>query len=566
MMIFKQSSGIASCIPVISQLWISAMALSDAFESCAVEPVTEGKDGKATHIVVASAGGWKTTSFFIDSSGHSTFDLPLNLSFDSKEKMDEFLKSKCLNPAPKNLVEDDESANAKNDGSSSVVASLGFEIKSFSVDESKNVVVECVNVEECLIEDTTLQFVLKVTVRASNHQIESLNNKHGGDSVNQSDLSVVTNLEVVPVLTIKENASEKDSSPIPDPMTLEMAATPQYMRKAKLVSSKELRLSPINLNLCLTNAFTISVKSVDGPTIGNTLISLTIRHSNSHQEKVTISNISMHPGHSRYKTISDKSKNQSGAQYSVTNMTQSVQWGYAPKTQLDLPLTLNPHDAHATILTVDASEEIQGRSFISPVSVTGVIGSSSAADGELGSERKHVVVAADAMWSTGLIAVEPTDAFRVDMNVQSSNVVLGEPMVVSLDIFNLSLEACDLMLLMAKDEGNPEEEETSKHKAVNAAVISEVDGYKFGVWGISGEDDGTVKLIRDNELLAMDAALMLGKVQGQHSVEAKLRFVPLREGRLRVPNWKLYDRAAGTWYTCHHNLTIVASAKAEVGF
>lgn len=245
-------------------------------------------------------------------------------------------------------------------------------------------------------------------------------------------------------------------------------------------------------------------------------------------------------------------------------MTQSVQWGYSPKTQLVLPLTLNPQDAYSTILTVNASEELQSRSFISPVSVTGVIGSSSVSgDGESGNEQIHVVVAADAMWSTGLIAVEPTDAFRIEMNVQSSDVVLGEPMVVSLNIFNLSLEACDLMLLMAKDEDNVEEEATAKHKAVNAAIISEADGYKFGVWGISGEDDGTVKLIRDNELLAMDAALMLGKVQGQHAAEAQLRFVPLREGRLKVPNWKLYDRAAGTWYTCYHNLTIVARAKAQ---
>ena len=264
------------------------MALSEAFESCKVEPVTEGRDGSATHIATASNGGWKTTSFFIDSSGHSKFDLPLNVSFDSKDKLDEFLKAKCLNPAPKNLVED-ETSNAENEESSSTKASLGFEIKSFSVDESKGVAVECVNVVECLVEDLTLQFILKVTVRASNHQIDAFNND--GDALNPNGLSVVTNLEVVPVLTIKENANEKDSSPIPNPMMLEIAATPQYMRKAKLVSAKEVRLSPIKLNLCLTHAFTISVKSVGGPSIGTTLISLTIRHSNSHQEKVTISNI-----------------------------------------------------------------------------------------------------------------------------------------------------------------------------------------------------------------------------------------------------------------------------------
>ena len=35
---------------------------------------------------------------------------------------------------------------------------------------------------------------------------------------------------------------------------------------------------------------------------------------------------------------------------------------------------------------------------------------------------------------------------------------------------------------------------------------------------------------RDHELLAVDAALLLGEVKGQHSIEAELRFfVPLRE-------------------------------------
>jgi hypothetical protein len=243
----------------------------------------------------------------------------------------------------------------------------------------------------------------------------------------------------------------------------------------------------------------------------------------------------------------------------AANMTKAVQWGYVPKTQLDLPLTLNTNDAYSTILTVNASEEMHSRSFISPVSVTGAVGSTSI-NSDSALDQKQVVVAADAHWSTGLIAVEPTDAFRIDMDIKDSDVILGEPMIVYLKIFNLSLESCDLMLLMAKEEGG-EDESTSKHRAVNTAVISEVDGYKFGVWGISGEDDGTVRLIRDNGLLAMDAALMLGKVQGQHAIEAELRFVPLRDGRLQVPNWKLYDRSAGSWYTCYHNLTMVARTK-----
>jgi hypothetical protein len=242
-------------------------------------------------------------------------------------------------------------------------------------------------------------------------------------------------------------------------------------------------------------------------------------------------------------------------------MTKSVQWGYVPKTELALPLTLGPRDAYSTVLTVNAGEEMHSRFFISPVSVTGIVGKkagSSNSSDTFNLPRQRVVVAADAHWGTELVAVEPADAFRVDMSVKQSEVTLGEPLVVSLRIFNLSLDPRDLMLLMAKED---QRDKSLKHESVNTAVVSEVNGYTFGVWGISGEDDGTVRLIRDYELLAVDAALLLGDVLGQHAVDAELRFVPLREGRLKVPNWKLYDKSAGIWYTCTHNLSIVAKAK-----
>jgi hypothetical protein len=232
-------------------------------------------------------------------------------------------------------------------------------------------------------------------------------------------------------------------------------------------------------------------------------------------------------------------------------MTKSVQWGYAPKTELSLPLTLGPHDAYSTVLTVKAGEEMHRRLFMSPVSVTGSVGKDHSPQ-----SRPRVVAAADAHWGTGLVAVEPADAFRIDMSVNQSEVKLGEPMHVSLSIFNLSLEPRNLMLLMAKDDRKGA---TPKDDAVNTAVVAEADGYAFGVWGISGEDDGTVQLNRDHELLAVDAAILLGEVYGHHAVDAKLRFIPLREGRLKVPNWKLYDKSAGKWYTCTHNLSLVVN-------
>lgn len=265
----------------------------------------------------------------------------------------------------------------------------------------------------------------------------------------------------------------------------------------------------------------------------------------------------------------------------IANMTKSVQWGFAPKTELSLPLTLHPREAYSTILYINAGEEMMSRSFVSPVSVTGIVGS---CHNDLSANSKHtvnenhsfssssdqcrVVVAGDAHWTTELVAVEPADAFRVQLTVQQPIVQLGEPMHVKFRIFNLSLETRNIMLLIAKDQqqqvasqqleyagGAPS---TSKSDAVNAAVVSEANGYTFGVWGISGDDDGTVKLNRDFELLAIDNALMLGTLQGQHAVDAELRFVPLRIGRLRVPDWKLYDKGANRWYTCSHNLSIIA--------
>ena len=72
----------------------------------------------------------------------------------------------------------------------------------------------------------------------------------------------------------------------------------------------------------------------------------------------------------------------------------------------------------------------------------------------------------------------------------------------------------------------------------NMAVSLEVNGYTLGVWGLSGDDDGTTWHHRDHELLAVDAALLLGEVKGQHSIEAELRFVPLWEGTLDVPAFR----------------------------
>ena len=156
--------------------------------------------------------------------------------------------------------------------------------------------------------------------------------------------------------------------------------------------------------------------------------------------------------------------------------------------------------------------------------------------------EEGIVVAADACWTSGRVGVENSDAFCVYMSLRGDppSWVVGAPLVVSLRVLNLSMEPQDLMLLMDKDgEGEKDDsglqwERTMRgtggrgrgedvkmvhqhSKAVqrpkenhrfNTAVVYEVNGYTFGVWGFSGGDDGTTHHHRDHKLLAVDAAIV----------------------------------------------------------
>ena len=296
-----------------------------------------------------------------------------------------------------------------------------------------------------------------------------------------------------------------------------------------------------------------------------------------------------------------KGKSMQGGELSVVDMSRRVRWGFLPGSAPELPLVLGPHEAYSTVIQIDAGEDVRSRIFNSPVTANAMIGNCSSPTLTATNDgTKRVLVSADARWTSSRVGVENSDAFRLDMYLRGGleTVCVGAPIVVSLRVLNLSMEPRDLMLLMAKDgEGRnsglqwerPADESRGRrgsqimrtktmlhnrathpsnmippskdNRSFNTAVVSEVNGYTFGVWGLAGDDDGTTRHHRDHELLAVDAALLLGEVKGQHSIEAELRFVPLREGTLDVPNLKLYDKRGGRWYNCVHTLKIVAAAK-----
>jgi len=385
---------------------------------------------------------------------------------------------------------------------------------------------------------------------------------------------------------------------------------------------------PLKLNALIVPALNIDILEVSGaasPT-GITLVSLVIRHSNYHNENVIVNNIALHPGHSRLWVrpgIQDNDNNEKetlqelkampGGEGSVINMSRCVRWGYVSGTAPSLPFTLQPHEAVATVIQINASENMMARRFVCPICVHALVdthstlslcssdsksqeqelvqSSSNNDDDDDGKDKTVIMASTDATWTTTRMAIGLTNAFRVDISTQDSQCTVGAMIIVSLKILNLSSEDRDLMLLMAKDTAkrsdvqdnilsNGEEREDDRKpfevqtvnarvspflhqsKSVHTAVVSEVNGYTFGVWGL-GDDDGTVRHSRDRELLALDAALLLGEVKGQYSMEAELRFVALREGALDVPNFKLYDRFNGHWYDCVHSLKIVSTAKQQ---
>ena len=127
----------------------------------------------------------------------------------------------------------------------------------------------------------------------------------------------------------------------------------------------------------------------------------------------------------------------------------------------------------------------------------------------------------------------------------AETVPVGAPLSITLEVANLSYETRQLMLMIDPGEGNV-------HKWM---IVSEAQGQKFGV---SGPERG-------QDLLAVDAALVLGEIKGNSSVHATLRLIPLRPGPLAIPNFRIVDSRSGKRYYCAHKLQAVATATTMVG-
>lgn len=525
---------------------MTELTVSERFSSCSFTPVTKSI-ASFSPIVASAEGAWSATSFYIDSSGRSSFLLPLQLGCRTKEDVDQILASKCLQPPPKNVEQDGEIEDH-----SLSTFSLRLEAQCHPVEEggSRPVTVEGVRILSTMVEGNSIILDTEVVVRAPS--IPEMKSRRQSKQTPKKQGVVKTRLEVTAVLASRSSQQQRPLIAA-GLVALELGGGNQPLsgnaRNMPDSRSKQTRLGPLSIDLSMTQALSLAAKSVGGSSHGSTMVSLTMKHSNTHSEPVTISNIAFHPGHSRQDALFLKDRSMPGGERSVVDMSKHVKWGYAAQTAPELPLVLQPHDAYSVILTVDATDYVKSRTFASPVSVTAVVGE------DASSRRPRAVVTTDAQWTTGRVAVEPSDAFRIDMSLRESSCQVGAPFNVSIQVLNLSPDPRDLLLVMPK-AGEDKADDAAER--VNPPAVSDANGYTFGVWGLLG-DGSTSSFAKGEQLLAVDAAVLLGEVQGQQSVDAEIRFVPLREGPLRVPDFKIYDKTQGKWYSCEHKLCIVAA-------
>lgn len=479
--------------------------LANAFQACSIEPAQESiqsKDGK-----------WKIDAFYLDSSGRSIVSLPLRLKFASSNDLVAFLASNCIHPEPENksttgLEENKELQTSNIERTVAVDARVTMTVGNA---HAAVALVEGVTIVSTTIEKDSHSILLasEVVVRVSRTD----EGRHTGD--------VKATLEMTASLTEETKSGEKDDS-------LSALKVLQLFNRAgeQIQSSPVTRLPPFALQVVLTHALSIGIRSIPGPEMGQTFLALHMKHSNTHSQPVTIKSIELHPGVSVLKHPESLDPNQ---QHTITaDMSKIAKWSFS-KSDPILPLKIKPNEAYSSVLTVFAKEDMLARQCSCPLSITAFVHG-----------RHEIVAAVDAVYHTARSAAEPSDGLGVQMHVETETVRVGAPLFLGLEVSNLSFETRQLMLTIDRESN-----------ANKWAVVSEVQGQKFG---ISGPEEG-------QDLLAVDAALVLGELKGNSSTRATLRLIPLRPGALSLPNFRFIDHRTGKRYYCAHKLQAVASER-----
>jgi hypothetical protein len=514
--------------------------MSTDFATFTLLPVSS-TDASSCSVVLSSDGKWKTSSFYLDSSGSASVSLPLELKFPSETILQEYVARDCFRPRPDLPEAQRENVDTLHGKEATPQkSSICIEAKvtlTFGSGEAITATVENVKLLSTKIIGASVFFDSDITVRVS---------RPGGASTNSNEASgVKTALDVSAVHVEKLDDGEGIPKNYLDGLKIVNSIGSQHrpMPKQRV---RYTRTSPFSLQASLTQALSISIKSVSGCSMGQTLLALAMRHPGTHTEAITVTNIALHPRLS-------KEIDGTNASPPATDASKIVTWQYAPRADPKLPLILEPHEVFSTILAVDATQDIKCRTFTCPVSVTALLGRK-----EAQRHRYKVVASTEATWETSKAAIEPSDSFLINLSLGEQTCHVGALLTVIVHVRNLSTQPCDLMLLVSGQGVCPDVEVDLNDE--DHLRVSEKDGYKFSVRGLSLVESTYAASRTDTDLITVDVAYLVGFVGGQSTADAVLRFIPLRQGSVSIPNIQVVDRKSGKSYTCLHKLRATVEA------
>lgn len=612
-------------------------SIAEKFSLTSLTPWTSVDiDHDSSAQLVNRNGKWSTTSFYTDSNcGQATVVLPLHLRFASAADFSLFLANKSIVPTIAAPDERDGSTSAASHNASteerdekvSIVDSSAKDSKlppaprvsieakvnltvgtgcalSATVEEVKVVSTRIVHAGTGKMSDSLVMYteISLLIVRAKSLLEERNENHPANNEKSKAASGVKINLEVTAAywephqadamsLLGKETTSLQRADDISymEAINALENSNPGQRRLSNTVRSPVTRLKPaLPIYVTVTHAVSMQVRNLHGPFPGKTLLAVTIRHSNTHANDLTVSSISLHPRLTRSVSMAIDPKVANSSSESIqranqtstslvgqtfvgemeVDMSHSVYWGFVdPLTDLHLPLTLKPKESYATVLIVDAIADegiMWSQCYACPLSITVLLGSAGSLNGLFPCRPLRIEAISEALWSTRYSSKVPTDSLRVDLTLHTdmtldvgagdsfteglggnfSAAIVGEPLAVYLVVFNLSPVARKLMLLV--DTGRDD-------KSSQWAISSDYEGYKLEV---RGPDSANVQ----RDLLIMDEELQIGELQGLTSKNVKVRMIPLRQGTLNIPNFKLVDNRTGRRYYCIHRLKLSATA------
>jgi hypothetical protein len=560
------------------------LTMEEIFASCSLFPVTGLSPNSAAPSILSvvpsdsttQAKQYKTTAFYEDNtSGRYVVALPLELRFSSSENLETFVKSGCWEEIP----EDKSSApdSKRSEWSLGIEAKVGL---TFGTGSAVSAAVEHVAIVQrsqpsSQKPEGSASLLVDAEVCIQVHGWKELSTEESMRVKSILEVTAVLSSTATSATALSTDAECYQERNLHSALSLLNGVSVDSARSLSS-RSRSLRLSPVTLQVAATYAFSVDVRSTvlqESPhkTGLKNLAVVTIRHSNTHQEDLTVSHLTIHPEKSLVVHRSADGNVASGIER-YKDMADILTWSFAPFSGIpSLPFILRPNEAFAVSLLLDGSIDERSRSFLSPLLVT----SSVTLPVMRGTKPRcrEVVAASRVQWTSACRATfQPTDSFRVSLRLVSNpdrlesgptdpstgdtlssrSFTAGIPFGVQVSLENLGVEPRNIQIEVLDEPSSDSESlarDEPKFESSSAMIVAPVTPPVDTDFSARG-------WTKPQFLVTIDETADLGVVPSKstRSEAAVLRFVPTRSGAYKIPPLRLIDRLTDQSYYCFHSL------------